>query len=114
MLKIFILVLLFIFNPIHIFSKETNSELCYKRGVEIILPYEQGIKNIKKKSHKSIDLLKTELRNFKDIFETTFFGINLYESSGCSKARMSEYLDCLVETDGKDCKIYYSQMRLVD
>ena len=114
MLKVLVFILVFIFKPLNSFSKETYSELCYKRGVEIILPYEYGIKNIKKKSHKSIDTLKTELRTFKVKFENTFFGINLYESSGCSKARMSEYLDCLIETDGKDCKIYYSQMRLVD
>ena len=114
MLKVLGFILVFIFKPLDGLSKETNSELCYKRGVEIILPYEYGIENIKKKSHKSIDTLKTELRTFKVKFETTFFGINLYESSGCSKARMSEYLDCLIETDGKDCKIYYSQMRLVD
>ena len=114
MLKILVIILIFILKPLSSLSKETNSELCYKRGVEIILPYEYGIQNIKRKSHKSIDTLKSELRNFKDRFETTFFGINLYESSGCSKARMSEYLDCLIETDGKDCKIYYSQMRLVD
>ena len=114
MLKVLVFILVLLFKPLNSFSKETYSELCYKRGVEIILPYEYGIKNIKKKSHKSIDTLKTELRTFKVKFENTFFGINLYESSGCSKARMSEYLDCLIETDGKDCKIYYSQMRLVD
>ncbi len=114
MLKVLFFVFIFLFKPLESLSKETKSELCYKRGVEIILPYEHGIENIKNKQHKSLDTLKTELRSFKVKFETTFFGINLYESSGCSKARMSEYLDCLIETDGKDCKIYYSQMRLVD
>ena len=114
MLKVLVLILVSTFIPFDSFSKESNSELSYKRGVEIILPYEYGIENIKKKSHKSIDTLKTELRTFKLKFENSFYGINLYESSGCSKARMSEYLDCLIETDGKDCKIYYSQMRLVD
>ena len=48
------------------------------------------------------------------MFERNFYGLNLYESTGCSKARLSEYLDCLIETDGRDCKIYYTQMRLVD
>ncbi len=96
-----------------VLSKETASKLCYKRGVEIILPYEFGISNIKRNFSYS-NKLKQELRNYKIMFEKTFYGLDLYESSGCSKARLSEYLECLVETDGKDCKIYYSQMRLVD
>ena len=58
--------------------------------------------------------LKNELRNYKKIFENNFYGLNLYETSGCSKARLSEYLECLIETDGEDCRIYYTQMRLVD
>ena len=54
------------------------------------------------------------LRSFKANFERTFYGLTLYKAAGCSQSRMEEYMSCLVETDGKDCKIYYSQMRLVD
>ena len=60
------------------------------------------------------DQVKDMLRLFKAKFEKSFYGLNLYKSAGCSQSRMEEYLNCLVETDGKDCKIYYSQMRLVD
>ena len=96
-------------------AKETENKICFKRGVEVILPYEHGISLIKKAGKElPVNNLKDELRNFKNKFELNFYGLNLYESAGCSKSRLTEYLDCLIETDGKDCKIYYSQMRLVD
>ncbi len=100
------------FLPLH--SKETHSKICYKRGIEIILPYEYGVENLKKLYSKSNNILKKELINYKIKFEKNFYGLELYESSGCSKARLSEYLNCLILTDGNDCKIYYTQMRLVD
>lgn len=114
MLKIFFLFILTFVQFDNLYSKEIPSKLCYKRGVEVILPYEFAVSEIKKKSNFSDEVLKKELRNYKKMFEKSFYGLNLYESTGCSKARLSEYLDCLVETDGKDCKIYYTQMRLVD
>ena len=57
---------------------------------------------------------KAELNRFKNHFERNFRGIPLYKEAGCSNARLSEYLECLISTDGKDCKIYYTQMRIVD
>ena len=57
---------------------------------------------------------KIELNKFKTQFEKNFQGIPLYKEAGCSNARLSEYLECLISTDGKDCKIYYTQMRIVD
>ena len=114
MLKTFVLTLLILF-VFEADSKETENKICFKRGVEIILPYEHGVSLIKKAGQQlSVSNLKAELRNFKNKFELNFYGLNLYESAGCSKSRLAEYLDCLIETDGKDCKIYYSQMRLVD
>ena len=114
MLKIFFLFLLIFFQCKNLYSKEIPSKLCYKRGVEVILPYEFAVSEIKKKSSSSSESMKKELRIYKKMFEINFYGLNLYESTGCSKARLSEYLDCLIETDGRDCKIYYTQMRLVD
>jgi hypothetical protein len=114
MLKIFFLYILIFFQFKDIISKEIPSKLCYKRGVEVILPYEFAVSEIKKNSSFSEEVIKKELRNYKKMFENSFFGLNLYESTGCSKARLSEYLECLIETDGRDCKIYYTQMRLVD
>ena len=55
------------------------------------------------------------MKNLSKVFcENDFYGIPLYKAAGCSNARLSEYLNCLVSTDGKDCKIYYTQMRIVD
>ncbi len=54
------------------------------------------------------------LIKFKQSFEKNFYGIPLYKEAGCSNARLSEYLECLISTDGKNCKIYYTQMRIVD
>jgi len=114
MLKIFFLLVLVFIKFNNLYSKEIPNKLCYKRGVEVILPYEFGVSKIKNKSNLSDEIIKKELRSFRKMFEKSFYGLNLYESTGCSKARLSEYLDCLVETDGRDCKIYYTQMRLVD
>ena len=60
------------------------------------------------------DKQKKELIKFKKSFENNFFGIPLYKEAGCSNARLSEYLECLISTDGKNCRIYYTQMRIVD
>ena len=98
----------------HSFSKESEDRLCYKRGFEIILPYQEGIDSIKSKFKNDINIVKKELKIYKKRFEQNFFGLNLYKSAGCSTSRLEEYLSCLVETDGKNCKIYYTQMRLVD
>ena len=57
--------------------------------------------------------MNSELNKYKKFFEKNFHGISLYKDAGCSNARLTEYLQCLY-TDGKDCKIYYSQMRIVD
>tara|TARA_B100001057_G_scaffold243070_1_gene243422 strand:+ start:30 stop:374 length:345 start_codon:yes stop_codon:yes gene_type:complete len=114
MIKYLLVTLLYLSTYENLLGKERNSTVCYKRGVEVILPYEFGISKIKKKLTKTSNKLKNELRNYKKIFENNFYGLNLYETSGCSKARLSEYLECLIETDGEDCRIYYTQMRLVD
>ena len=95
-------------------AKESNNFLCHLRGYEIIFPYEEAIYKIKH-TYKNIPEAKmSELLKFRRKFETDFHGISLYREAGCSGARLSEYLDCLISTDGKDCKIYYSQMRIVD
>ena len=95
-------------------GKESIDKLCFKRGFEVILPYEEKIANIKENKALKSDQIKDMLRLFKASFEKSFYGLTLYKAAGCSQSRMEEYLNCLVETDGKDCKIYYSQMRLVD
>ena len=113
MLKNFFFILVITF-PLTLTSKESNDRLCFKRGVEVILPYQYGIKKIKTEVKSDLSKKKQLLRSYNKMFKENFFGLGLYESSGCSKARLSEYLDCLIETDGENCRIYYSQMRLVD
>ena len=93
--------------------KENVDYTCYKRGVEIIYPYENAIFKIKNIFNNHPDK-KKELVKFKQSFEKNFYGIPLYKEAGCSNARLSEYLECLISTDGKNCKIYYTQMRIVD
>ena len=95
-------------------AEENNNYTCYKRGFEIIFPYQHAIDNIKKNYIVSSEQKKKELLRFKKSFEKNFFGIPLYKEAGCSNARLSEYLDCLIISDGKDCRIYYTQMRIVD
>tara|TARA_B100000035_G_C20652258_1_gene401499 strand:+ start:50 stop:406 length:357 start_codon:yes stop_codon:yes gene_type:complete len=95
-------------------AKESVDYTCYKRGVEIIYPYENAIFKIKKIFDNYPDKKKKELVKFKQKFEKNFYGIPLYKEAGCSNARLSEYLECLISTDGKNCKIYYTQMRIVD
>ncbi len=95
-------------------AKENVDYTCYKRGVEIIYPYENAIFEIKKIFNDHPDKKKKELIKFKQSFEKNFYGIPLYKEAGCSNARLSEYLECLISTDGKNCKIYYTQMRIVD
>ncbi len=114
-MKLFIIILSFVFiSPTSPISKESIDKLCFKRGFEVILPYEEKIANIKENKSLRSDQIKIMLRSFKANFEKTFYGLTLYKAAGCSQSRMEEYMSCLVETDGKDCKIYYSQMRLVD
>ena len=100
--------------PLVSHSKEKIDYTCYKRGVEIIYPYENAIFKIKKIFNNYPDKKKKELVKFKQSFEKNFYGIPLYKEAGCSNARLSEYLECLISTDGKNCKIYYTQMRIVD
>lgn len=106
-----IIVAIFAFN---LKAKESVNNVCNLRGYEIIFPYEKGVTEIKKELSSSPILMDNELNKFKNYFEKNFFGISLYKEAGCSNARLTEYLDCLVSTDGRDCKIYYSQMRIVD
>ena len=103
-----------IFFSINISSKEITSYLCHKRGYEIIFPYEEAIYKIKKSFSSLPKKKEKQLKKFRRQFEKNFYGISLYKAAGCSNARLSEYLDCLISTDGKDCRIYYSQMRIVD
>ncbi len=109
----FTLSLIFLF-PIFGESKEANNHLCNLRGYEIIFPYEAAVSKIKNQFQNSPTIKETELEKFKVNFENNFKGIPLYKEAGCSNARLSEYLDCLISTDGKDCRIYYTQMRIVD
>ncbi len=95
-------------------AKESVNNICNLRGYEIIFPYETRVTEIKKRLSSSPRLMDNELNRFKNYFEKNFYGISLYKEAGCSNARLTEYLDCLVSTDGRDCKIYYSQMRIVD
>jgi len=104
----------FVLNPSFSNAKENVNYTCYKRGVEIIYPYENAIFKIKKIFNNYPDKKKKELIKFKQRFEKNFYGIPLYKEAGCSNARLSEYLECLISTDGKNCKIYYTQMRIVD
>ena len=112
----FIFIFLFvIFSfPSIVFSKEASNHLCNLRGYEIIFPYEQAISQIKSKFKNSPNIKSSELERFKSHFEQNFQGIPLYKEAGCSNARLSEYLNCLIATDGSDCRIYYTQMRIVD
>ena len=115
MRKIFFLNLIFLlFFYSETNSKESSNNLCNLRGYEIIFPYEQAINNIKGKFKDAPNIQETELVKFKRHFEQNFQGIPLYKEAGCSNARLSEYLECLISTDGKDYRIYYTQMRIVD
>ena len=78
--------------------------MCYKRGFEIIFPYKQGHFQNKKSLNITSDQKKIQLNKFKAQFEKNFQGIPLYKEAGCSNARLSEYLECLIATDGKNCK----------
>ncbi len=111
---VFIFTYLAFLFPIHSIGREASNHLCNLRGYEIIFPYEQAIKNIKMKFKGSPNIKDSELERFKNHFEKNFYGIPLYKEAGCSNARLSEYLNCLISTDGSDCKIYYTQMRIVD
>ena len=114
-LLIYILSFVFFFQQVNVVNaKEAENQMCFKRGFEIIFPYQEGIFKIKKETNISPDQKRAELNRFKTQFEKNFQGIPLYKEAGCSNARLSEYLECLISTDGKDCKIYYTQMRIVD
>ena len=95
-------------------GKEAPNQLCNIRGYEIIFPYEKAINEIKNKFQNSPSIKEFELERFKKHFEQNFYGIPLYKEAGCSNARLSEYLNCLISTDDSDCRIYYTQMRIVD
>jgi len=110
----YILFIFFVIFSTSSITKEAVNNVCNVRGYEIIFPYEKGVKEIKKKFSNSPSIMNSELNKFKVVFEKDFYGISLYKEAGCSNARLTEYLQCLVSTDGKDCKIYYSQMRIVD
>jgi len=112
---LYIFLVVFLFQPYNLLvSKEAKNHMCYKRGYEIIFPYQEAVFKLKEKLNISADQKREELNKFKDHFERNFRGIPLYKEAGCSNARLSEYLECLISTDGKDCKIYYTQMRIVD
>ncbi len=113
MLNRFLLIMVFFFVA-NLEAKEYVNNVCNVRGYEIIFPYEKGVDEIKKRLSENPSLMDDELSKFKVYFEKNFYGISLYKEAGCSNARLTEYLDCLVSTDGRDCKIYYSQMRIVD
>ena len=97
-----------------VLGKATSNSMCFIRGVEIIYPYKHAILEIKKSFKNLPNKKQIELNKFKNKFQRNFYGIPLYKEAGCSNARLSEYLECLAYTDGKNCKIYYTQMRIVD
>ena len=53
-------------------AKENVDYTCYKRGVEIIYPYENAIFKIKKIFNNHPDKKKRELVKFKQSFEKNF------------------------------------------
>ena len=109
------LILTILFLPLSpLVGKEAPNQLCNIRGYEIIFPYEKAINEIKNKFQNAPSIKEIELERFKDYFEQNFYGIPLYKEAGCSNARLSEYLNCLISTDDSDCRIYYTQMRIVD
>jgi len=109
------LILTILFLPLSpLVGKEAPNQLCNIRGYEIIFPYEKAINEIKNKFQNAPSIKEIELERFKDHFEQNFYGIPLYKEAGCSNARLSEYLSCLISTDDSDCRIYYTQMRIVD
>jgi len=114
MFKLLIFAYFITFFHNEVSSKESPNHLCNLRGYEIIFPYEAAISKIKNQHQGSPSLRASALEQFKKKFEQNFHGIPLYKEAGCSNARLSEYLNCLISTDGKDCKIYYTQMRIVD
>ncbi len=114
-----ILIIIFLFSGIFLsqkslLAKAPSNSMCLIRGVEIIYPYKKAVLEIKESFKNSPNKKKNELSKFKNRFEKDFYGIPLYKEAGCSNARLSEYLECLAYTDGKNCKIYYTQMRIVD
>ena len=109
------LILIILFLPISpLMGKEAPNHLCNIRGYEIIFPYEKAINEIKNRFQNAPSIKEFELERFKKHFEQNFYGIPLYKEAGCSNARLSEYLNCLISTDDSDCRIYYTQMRIVD
>ncbi len=111
---LFLFFIINLYSPFFSVSKEASNHLCNLRGYEIIFPYEQAISKIKNQFQNYPNKRVSELEKYKKNFEQNFQGIPLYKEAGCSNARLSEYLDCLISTDGKDCRIYYTQMRIVD
>ena len=102
------LILTTLFFPISpLVGKEAPNHLCNIRGYEIIFPYEKAINEIKNKFQNAPSVKEFELERFKKHFEQNFYGIPLYKEAGCSNARLSEYLNCLISTDDSDCRIYY-------
>ena len=115
MRKLAFLILPMLFFPLPpLEGKESPNLLCNIRGYEIIFPYEKATNDIKNKFQNAPSIKEFELERFKKHFEQNFYGIPLYKEAGCSNARLSEYLNCLISTDDSDCKIYYTQMRIVD
>ena len=99
--------------PIASYSKKKIDYTCYKRGVEIIFLTKQLFIRLKKHYTNFPAEKEKVLKNFKNRFEK-ISTVYLYKEAGCSNARLSEYLECLISTDGKNCRIYYTQMRIVD
>ena len=60
------------FNVDQPYSKEKLDNTCYKRGVEIIFPYQKGIFKIKQVYTDYPDKQKKELIKFKKSFENNF------------------------------------------
>ena len=61
-LLIYILSFVFFFQQVNVVnSKEADNHMCFKRGFEIIFPYQEGIFKIKKETNISPDQKRAEL-----------------------------------------------------
>ena len=105
-------------TPIIMLTGQSDAVLddeALKAGAEdFVLKSEIGSVRFIRSIRYALARKELELERFKKHFEQNFYGIPLYKEAGCSNARLSEYLNCLISTDDSDCRIYYTQMRIVD
>ena len=72
---LYIFLVVFLFQPYNLLvSKEAKNHMCYKRGYEIIFPYQEAVFKLKEKLNVSADQKREELNKFKDHFEKVWPG----------------------------------------